>query len=69
MKFLKILPHINFIFSLTMLVLIVVNSINPMMTFLRGDVFETALFILVAVGMVSSLGSMLLNARYMDEEK
>jgi len=46
-----------------MLTLIVVNSINPMMTFLRGDEFEIALTCLVGVGLLSSIASIVHNAR------
>lgn len=63
MKIHKILPHINLVLSLMMLVLIVVNSINPMMTFLYGDEFEIALTCLVAVGLLSSIASIAHNSK------
>lgn len=63
MKLHKILPHINLVLSMMMLVLIVVNSINPMMTFLRGTEFEIALKVLVAVGILSSAAAIVHNAR------
>ena len=69
MKLHKILPHINLVFSLAMLVLIVVNAINPMMTFLRGNEFETALIVLVATGMVSSIAAIVHNARCKDKDE
>lgn len=69
MKLHKILPHINFAFSFSMLVVIVVNSINPMMSFLRGDEFETALTVLVAVGLISSLVSIIHNSRSSKEKE
>lgn len=69
MKLHKILPHINFSVSFAMLVVIVVNSINPMMSFLRGDEFETALTVLVAVGLISSLTSIVHNARRKNENE
>ena len=63
MKLYKILPHINLVLSLMMLVIFVVNSINPMMTFLRGDEFETALIVLIAVGIISSVAAIAHNAK------
>lgn len=69
MKLHKILPHINFALSFTMLIIIVVNSINPMMSFLRGDEFEIALTALVAIGLLSSVASIVHNARCKKEEE
>ncbi|MEX1378033.1 MAG: hypothetical protein AB1Z23_11260 [Eubacteriales bacterium] len=63
MKLHKILPHINLVLAVMMLVLIVVNSINPMMTFLRGVEFETALKAFVAVGILSSIAAIAHNAK------
>ncbi len=69
MKLYKILPHINFVFAFTMLVIIVVNSINPMMAFLRGDVFETALTILVAASLITSGVSIYHNSKSEKEKE
>lgn len=69
MKLHKILPHLNLVLSLMMLTLIVVNSINPMMTFLYGDEFEIALTALVAVGLISSIASIVHNAKCKKDEK
>lgn len=69
MKLHKILPHLNLVLSLMMLTLIVVNSINPMMTFLYGDEFEIALTALVAVSLISSVASIVHNARCKDNKE
>ena len=69
MKLHKILPHINLVLSVMMLTLIVVNSINPMMTFLRGVEFETALKVFVAVGILSSVAAMVHNSRCKKDEE
>ena len=63
MKIHKILPHINLVMSVMMLTLIVVNSINPMMTFLVGDEFEIVLICLVAIGLLSSAATIAYNAK------
>ena len=69
MKLHKILPHLNLVLCLMMLTLIVVNSVNPMMTFLYGNEFEIALTCLVAVGLLSSIASIVHNARCKKETK
>ncbi|MBN2878783.1 MAG: hypothetical protein JXN65_04040 [Clostridia bacterium] len=63
MKLHKILPHINLALSITMLTVIVVNSINPMMTFLVGNEFETLLIVLVGIGIISSSAAIWHNAK------
>lgn len=46
-----------------MLTVIVVNSINPMMTFLVGNEFETLLIVLVGIGIISSSAAIWHNAK------
>lgn len=51
----KIIPHITMVTSVVMLVLYVLNRINDTMAFLRGDEFETLLFIMIVFSITTSL--------------
>jgi len=59
----KIIPHINIVASVIMLVLFVLNSINDTMAFLRGDEFETLLFIMIIFSIITSLMLIAKNRR------
>mgnify|MGYP001552207030 CR=1 FL=1 len=51
----KLIPHINIVTTAMMLVLFVLNRINDTMAFLKGDEFETLLFIMIVFSLVTSL--------------
>ena len=50
----RMLPHINIVFSLIMLVLFVINKINAGLGVLKGAAFEAFLLILIIVSFATS---------------
>ncbi len=48
----KIFTHLSIIFSLIMLILYIINKINPAMGFLKGNVFEAFFLIYIIVTLI-----------------
>ena len=63
MKLHRILPHLNLVLALMILGIVIFDLINPMMAFMRSDEFVVALICFVAVGLFSSIASIVHNAR------
>ena len=50
----RLVPHLNITFSVIMLILFVVNKINPGLGFLKGNAFEAFLLIFIIASFVTS---------------
>ena len=59
----KIAPHLVIVITIIMAVLLVINSINDAMGFLRGSVFTTLLIIYCVVSLISAVFLIISNSK------